>query len=62
MKYEVTLARRVYGSVVVEADSAREAEDLVFDMMREPFEMDESYEPGDWEILYAYNEEKDGAR
>ena len=58
MKYEVTLARRVYGAIEVEAASAPEAEDKVRALLdAEQAEVDESFEPGDWEILYAYREE-----
>ena len=54
--FKVMLVRSVYGSVMVEADSLHEAENHVYARLQEeshPSEMDDDYEPGDWEMLDA---------
>ncbi len=64
MKYEVTLACKTYASIMVEADSASEAEGKVSEMLRDdpwPPEMDTSYEPDDWEVIHACKEEEVGS-
>jgi hypothetical protein len=52
-KFRVTVCRKVYASIDLEADSRDEAEKFALGRIEDGELIDEDYEPGHWEILYS---------